>query len=139
VPLTDPYGPEAGDPEGFRAAYVGQIRYLNQQVLQTLDGVADAPRPAVVVVSTDEGYGQRLDPDRDKRPLDSVAILFAARVPGGEDLFPAWMTPVNLFPILLDRYLGADLPLKSNRNYVSGSTAPFDGTEIVNEDAPPGS
>ena len=138
VPFGDPYWAESKDPESFRAAYVGQLQYLDLLVLDTLDAVAAAPRPQVVVVMSDEGYGQLLDPDPEMRSVDSVATLFAAHAPEGAALFPAWITPVNLFPIVLDRYVGADLPMKQNRNYVSISTAPFDGRDIPNGDAPPG-
>lgn len=136
VPLTQPYGSDTRDPAEFREAYVGQLRYLNGLVLAALDSLDEGARPFIAIVMADEGYGQLVDPDPTTRPLDSVAILFASRAPEGEALFPAWTTPVNVFPTLLDRYLGAALPPKPNRNYLSVSTAPFEGTDMPNTDAP---
>jgi hypothetical protein len=67
--------------------------------------------------------------------VDSVANLFAVRTPEHEDLFGPAPTPVNVFPILLDRYLGVDLPRQADRNFISGIDAPLRGFDIPNTDA----
>jgi hypothetical protein len=136
--LADPYGYRLDDRERFRREYAGQLQYLNSLVLQTLDGLPAAGRPAVTIVMTDEGFGGVIDPDPEMAPVDSVAILFAARGVDGESLFPQSITPVNVFPILFGRYLDVELPRQPDRNFISGSVAPFDGKDIPNLDAQPG-
>ncbi len=134
--LANPYGFDVSDRTRFRDEYVGQLRYLNDLVLQALDEPS-RDRPAVTIVMSDEGFGGIIDPDPEMVPVDAVAILFAARAPDGEGLFPPSITPVNVFPILFDRYLGLSLPLQADRNFVSGSTTPFTGIDIPNLDAQP--
>lgn len=135
VALGDPYYVQLGDLARFRTLYGGELEYLNGLVLKAVDDLDAARRPSVTIVMSDEGIGFLVVAETTRDPVDSVVSLFAARTPGHEDLFGSAITPINVFPLLLERYLGADLPRQSDRNYISGSEAPFDGFEIPNSDA----
>lgn len=100
------------DAEG-REAIRGQIAYVNDQVLSTVERIIDASRrPAVVVIFSD--HGLRLDPgDRS----EMLRNLFLSYAPGQTDLFPTDASPVNILPRILNAYLGAELPLASEESY----------------------
>jgi hypothetical protein len=135
VSMIDPYEGQLHDVARFGQLYVDQLAYLNELVLDALDDLAEAPRPAVTIVMSDEGIGVAIVAATSRAPEDTVSNLFAARGPAGESLFGPAITPVNIFPILLDRYLGADLPHQADRNFLSTSGVPLSGGDIPNTDA----
>jgi sulfatase-like protein len=123
-PVDPAFGGDFAPPEGaadpaFRAAYLAQLQYLNDQVLRTLDEAA-IDDDAMVVILSDHGSESKLDwfnPTNGDLP-ERFASFFAARTPGLE-AFPDDVTPTNLFPILLDQLLNMDLPLTDDRYFVS--------------------
>jgi hypothetical protein len=134
--LDNPWEFDFDDVDAFRRAYVGQLSHVNGLILEAIDGLPRSGRPSVTIVLSDEGGSVAgLDPDPASKAVGRVAILFAARAPDGGALFPPWVTPVNLFPILFERYLGVNLPHQSDRNFISGTNSPFVGTELANLDA----
>jgi hypothetical protein len=140
VPIH-PFEYDLADPSRFVALFNSQLAYLNGRVLDAVDAIGRGSRPAVTIVMSDEGIGWLnvgLDPDPATQPLTLLANIFAARTPGGEDLFGPAITPVNVMPILLERYLGEALPRQTDRGFVSSDVAPFDGLEIPNTDAAAG-
>lgn len=133
-----PYQYDLTDLPRFVRLFDGQLEYLNQLILDAVDHIERGATPAVTIVMSDEGIGwfnSAFDPDPDTRPLSLLTNLFAARTPGEEDLFGPAITPVNVMPILLERYLGEALPRQTDRNFISSDEAPFDGLEIPNTDA----
>jgi hypothetical protein len=111
----------------FAAAYGGEIKFLDQEVLRAVDAVqANSIRPSAIVVMSDHGYTHDVD------HVDVQARFgnfFAAYTPGAQDLFDTSPTPVNLFPILFNRYLGTHLPLTADRYFLAPS--PFDLLELT--------
>ena len=102
-------------------AYAGQLAYVDSLAIRALDEVIQrVPAGAVVIVMSDHGPDVHVDwtdltlPETNER----FKNFFAARTPGYDHLFGDAPTPVNLFPVLLNAYLGADLPLKSNSSFV---------------------
>jgi hypothetical protein len=133
------YANDLGDRERFIRLYSAQLGYVNRLILDAVDALdAAAARPMVVIVMSDEGlgwYNAGFDPDPETRPLLLLTNLFAARAPERDDLFGPSITPVNVLPILFERYLGETLPRQSDRGFLSSDAAPFDGIEIPNTDA----
>src|SRR5206468_12225562 len=86
VSMSDPYEGQLRDVARFGQLYVDQLVYLNGLVLDGVDDLSAAPRPAVTIVMSDEGIGVAVVAATSKAPEDTVSNLFAARVPGGEDL-----------------------------------------------------
>lgn len=103
---------EQGTSRGvFIDRYVGQLEHLNGMVLQTVDAVIqNEARPSVVIIMSDHGSGIGMDPDQpDGGDLfGRTANLFVARTPGRKGVFPDDVTPVDVFRLLLDEYLGTD-------------------------------
>jgi hypothetical protein len=137
---AQPYQYDLSDPGRFMRLYDAQLEYVNQLTLNTVDDIGRGAHPTLTIVMSDEGLGwfnSALDPDPEMRPLLLLANLFAARTPGGEDLFGPAITPVNIMPIVLSRYLGVDLPRQPDKGFISSDDAPFDGLEVPNTDADP--
>jgi hypothetical protein len=93
----------------------GQVEYLDSRVLDLVDQVDRAGRPAAMVVFSDHGSGARYDSaDPDHSDLDlRTANLLAVRTPGKDGLVDDRSTLINVLPRLMRAYLGegpADLP-----------------------------
>ncbi len=114
--------------------FVGQVRYGNRELLSLIDSILAGPRPATIILHADEGpYPAHLatdEPTHTAKPvsdMDWVAqgeavwreksgILMAIRHADGETQ-TAPETPVNLYPLILNRSFGANLPLKEDKVY----------------------
>ena len=103
----------------FVAAYADEIAYLNRRVLEGVRAVqsAGAGPPPVIILMSDHGYTTDLSD-----PQARFANLFAASTPGAPGLLAGGPTPVNLLPLLFNRFLGTDLPLSPDRYFLSPSS-----------------
>ncbi|MGH2382761.1 MAG: hypothetical protein ACRDG7_16290 [Candidatus Limnocylindria bacterium] len=91
----------------YKEGLAGQIEYVNGLILDTIDGVVAADPDAVIILLSDHGI--RYDTgDR----AEYFRNFFAARTPGGNDVFPPGTSPVNTLPLLFNEYLGTDLPIR---------------------------
>jgi hypothetical protein len=102
--------------EQFVAAYADEITYLNGRVLDTIRALQDSPThpEPVLVLMSDHGYAFDLA-DVQAR----FGNLFAASTPSAPGLLADTPTPVNLMPILLNRFLGTDFDLSEDRYFLS--------------------
>jgi hypothetical protein len=126
-------------------AYVEQLRYTNDRILQMIDSLLAGPEETdpVVVIQSDEGpHPVRFQNDEDAMVWpeatdtelgEKFRILNAVYLPGeGADAELGSFTPVNTFRIIFDRYFGADLPLLPDRSWVYRDTEhPYQLTEIT--------
>ena len=104
---------DSHDP-GVPSAMIGQLLFVNDQVLATVDRILDnATRPTAIVIASDHGTGADLyDPARSRN-------FAALRLPGVDDdvLYPT-LSLVNHFRIIIEQYAGVDLPLVDDRLFV---------------------
>jgi len=121
------------NPEATRAAYVEQLRYLNDRMLQVVDKIlANSPTPPIIVIQADHGpldptllsrwlgSGDIRDPDGKIRlhAWTRVGILNAYYLPGeAKNALYDTITPVNTWRIVLDHYFGAHLGLLKDATY----------------------
>ncbi len=121
IRIADLYAPYAGTSEELaakRAAYGNEVRWVDEQAITTIDAILRAAqRPSVVVVFGDHGSRLPVTTDSKTGDLARVTNLFAALTPGQPGLFGNAPTLVNVFPRLLDTYLGADQPVLPDRAY----------------------
>jgi hypothetical protein len=102
------------DPVEFADRYRAQLPYLNERILETIDGIlAASATPPVIVLFADHGSASVVDWNVTQpaqadpaRLLERTGILFAALTPGREDVFPEDISPVDLFRLLFDAYFG---------------------------------
>jgi hypothetical protein len=120
----------AADPASV-AEYIGQIDYINAQVLPVVDTIMQAARrPTVIVLMSD--HGSRLTTPRGTTLMAPEADrnFFATLTPGHAGLFGSSPTPVNLFAQLANAYLGTNRRILEDRSYISTWGDPLEPTEL---------
>lgn len=96
------------DTETLKRAYVGQVEWLDEQLLATIDGiVAASATPPVIIVFGDHGSWVGADGGDIRRRFQ---MLFAARLPDGASIYPDDVALVETFPILFDHLFGGNTP-----------------------------
>ena len=116
--------------EDYRRAYVAQLQFVNSRTLEAVGAIqAEASRPVVILVQGDHGPGSELDRDSAERTnlRERLAILSAYCFPDGDfaGLY-AGISPVNSFRVVLNRYLGRQVPLLPDRAYFATWSRPYD-------------
>jgi hypothetical protein len=136
LPL-DPRRFDASDVAGFgmtdaqfATAYAEELDYLNARVLDAVRALATAPgRPEpVIVIMSDHGFTYDLADVQGR-----LSNFFAAFTPQAPRLLADSPTPVNLLPILFNRFLGTAYPLSADRYFLSpGGAQMLELTEVPN-------
>jgi hypothetical protein len=110
---TQYFRASAGTREEYIAAYRGQFQYVNELVIEAIDGVLAVPdQPPIVILQGDHGpgayllWGDIMASDLTERS----AILNAYLLPGVPSDVPYDMiSPINSFRMVLSLYFGANL------------------------------
>ena len=132
-----------GDSAGFgmtaseySAAWQSEVDYLDDRVLRGIDMLmaSEAGQRSVIVVMSDHGYSFE---ERADDPQAQLGNLFAARTLDAPGLFANPPTPVNLFRVLFNGYLGTDFPPLPNRFFVRGEGAALSFPEVYDPDRHP--
>jgi hypothetical protein len=91
--------------------------YIAHRTVATVDTIlAASSKPPVIVLFSDHGPDIAFDThdplsaDLDKRTSNLIAVF----APGEPDLLPDDLTVVNIFPVVLNAYLGTDLTVQPN-------------------------
>jgi hypothetical protein len=121
--------------EEYTKAWQSEIDYIDARTIRSLDVLlgTESGRNAVIIVMSDHGYGF------ERQPGDVQARLgnfFAARTPNAPGLFTDSPTPVNLFGILFNQYLGTQVQLLPDRYFINGQRQ-LDLTEVEDPDQEP--
>jgi hypothetical protein len=139
VPISDSFFADSPlergeDRDEYLERYRAQLPYLNELVLEAIDGILEASdEPPVIVLFADHGSASAVDwnatqpADADPaRLLERTGTLFAALTPEREDVFPDDVSPVDIFRLLFDAYYGTDY---------GRATPPEDGGQVPPVDA----
>lgn len=122
--------PEAGrvgiDLETYGDGLIGQVEWLNGRLLDAVDAIVEADPNAVIVLFSD--HGARFD---EGPTAEHFQTFLAARTPGQDGLLTDGpITLVNVMPMLLDRYLGADLPMADDHRAWASDDAPLELEQV---------
>lgn len=116
--------------------YVAQVKYANARILQLIDRIEAGPRPAVILLQSDEGpwpaafAGNELSRGTDAAEIDWTAlsaaqirekmlILYAIRVSDGNPIpLDPHATPVNAYRWIFNRFFGGQFGLLPERSYI---------------------
>jgi hypothetical protein len=121
---ADPWRDLARDTgESYEAGYIDSVKFLSARVPEVVRAILNgARRPTIIYVHSSHGPASRLEWERPTPTSvrERLGILFAARFPDGDasPLHPR-ITPVNAYRVLVNRALGAGLPLLDDRSYFS--------------------
>jgi len=142
VPLSDGWFADSPEERGeakdeFIDRYRAQLPYLNERVLDTIDGIlARSDEPPVIVLFADHGSASSVDwnvtdPEEadPARLLERTGNLFAALTPGHDDVYPDDVSPVDLFRLLFDAYLGTEYG-RATPPDGGGQVAPVDASVL---------
>lgn len=111
------------DGELHLSRYLDQLAYTNKLVTQTVDAIIAAEPDAVIVLMSD--HGSRITfSDRVEATHNFMAIR-ANRVD-----VPQAMTPIGLFPLLLNAYLGTAFESPDARSFASLERTPWPMVEV---------
>lgn len=118
-----------------RDNYVGQIRFVNAQILKLIDRILAGPRPAIIILHADEGpwplpyVGDERFLGSDPVKVDwphlsqgqlheKMGILLAVRAPDGDSARDLPQSPVNIYPTLLRHHFGGTRSNAPDRHYL---------------------
>jgi hypothetical protein len=119
--------PNAAGNTKAHGKYVGQVQYANAHVLTVVDSILGAARrPTVVVLMSDHGSRMFTPAGSEWMSPEANRNFFAALTPEHPNLFGQSPSPVNLFRLLFDAYLGQSLSTLENRYWVSSWEHPND-------------
>jgi hypothetical protein len=138
-PTLDEGAGTAGGPEGYRAGYREQVKFLNTRVLAAVDAIlaqhGEGDRP-VIIISSDHGGGleyelRRPDASPEWARWGRTGILQAVLAPDEvkRKLYPG-MTPVNTYRILFDGLFDEKLGLLPDRSYWAEWDGPYRAHEV---------
>ena len=118
-------------PAELQRAYVDEIKYINEHSLALADQLLASPgsRPKVIVFFSDHGFRDWTIPipevpESDLQPR--FGTLFAASTPSRSGLFSDNIADVDVLPLLLNAYLGTDLPRLPYHAYLSDDSHFFE-------------
>jgi len=115
--------------------YVEQLEFINHRTRTAVGQLlAQSNWPTVIVIESDHGASLRTDWDRVERTdaRERLGALMAVYLPdGGDGRIPDDLSDVNVFRLVLDRYLGANLPLLPNESYYSPWRYPYEFTRVT--------
>ena len=110
---------------GYGQALQAELTYLNHRVLDGVNHLVAADPSAVVILFSD--HGMRFDPEDIPEHFEN---FFAARTPGKAEVFDQQLSLVNVFPELLNAYLGTDIESVPYQAWQS-ALMPLDLTRVV--------
>ena len=126
-----------GSREEYIKKYVGQLSYINDQVIQTIDGILEkSVNPPIIIIQADHGPGAYLDFNSVTNSClqERFSVLNAYYLPQGKvDQISENVTPVNTFRIILNSYFGTDFTILDNKEFFSLWDNPYNFIDVTNK------
>ncbi len=121
---------------GYADSYSAEISALNRHIINTVDAIISSERPLTLMIMSDHGPGAYLDwesmENSDMR--ERMANFFAVYSSHGDvSAYSHHVTPVNVFPVLLNSHFGLNLPLHENRSWFSCWDSPLEFQDVTEE------
>ena len=124
-----------GSRDEYIQKYVGQLIYINKQVLQTIDLIlTNSSEPPVIIIQADHGPGAYLDWNSVENTClkERFSILNAYYLPqGGTSQINENITPVNTFRVIFNYYFGTKFELMDDKEYFSTWNNPYNFVDVT--------
>ena len=127
-----------GTREEYISGYVAQTTHMNTLLLETVDHILkESKQPPIIIIQGDHGPGSTLNFAELEKNLchkERQSILNAYYFPDGDydELYES-ITPVNTFPVILNKILGSDIELAEDKNYFSLWNTPYDFVDVTDK------
>lgn len=126
-----------GTKDEYMKGYREQVTHLNTLVLKSVDRIKRMMhRPTIIIIHSDHGSGLGFDfADIRKSDLkERLSNLMAIYFPDGDysKIYPS-ITGVNIYRVVLSKYMDADLPLIPDKHFFSSWKYPYNPTPITLE------
>ncbi len=111
---------EIMDESTYKQSYIAELRYINDQTIQTLKAIlANSPTPPVIILQGDHGPGLYLaDSPEDSCLYERYSILNAYYLTGKPPTaIPETISPVNSFRMVFNDYFSTHFPLLADKSY----------------------
>ena len=135
--MGDAFSGFGGTPQDYMTGYIGEVKYMNQQVMDIIDIIlARSEQPPIIILQGDHGPGIyfNLVELNDTCLMERYSILNAYYFPE-EDyraLYPS-ITPVNSFRVVLNQYFGTELPMLEDRSFYSTGKDFYAFTDVTGQ------
>lgn len=122
--LTSPQADRLGLTKAeYGVGLAEQILFLNAELLRVVDAIAAEDPDAVVVLFSD--HGARFEGQIDNEHFET---FLAARTPGHDGLLSEEMAMIDVLPVILNAYFGAELALREYQAWWGTDLAPLELT-----------
>lgn len=141
---ADDFRSQGGTRDEYLNGYREQVTHLNKLVLKSIDKLQKMMhRPSIIIIHSDHGPGLGFDfKDIDRSDLkERMSNLMAIYFPDGDysTIYPE-ITGVNIYRVILSKYMDAQLPLIHDKHFFINWRNPYDHTPItleqINRDKP---
>jgi hypothetical protein len=118
-----------GTREEYISGYRAEVAWINGEMTKTVDAILEnSAQPPIIIMQGDHGSGAHLDwvHPQPEGMYERMRILMGLYLPGIGNPEPyAGISPVNVFRLVLDRYLGATYGFLPDRSLFSSTDYPF--------------
>ncbi len=110
----------------YQQQYIAQLQFVNKKVETLVDTLLNnSATPPIIILQADHGPGLMTDLNSWQNTClqERFAVFSAYYLPGIDPSnVPNDLTPVNLFRVVFNEYMNADLPLLANQQHYSTDT-----------------
>lgn len=134
---ADDFISQGGSKAGYIQGYREQVAYLDRLVLKSVDSIRGMMhRPSIIIIRSDHGpgLGMNFNDIKSSDLGERMPNLMAIHFPDGDysGIYPT-ITGVNIYRVVLSKYLGARYPLLPDRNYFVNWRHPYRQTLLSRE------
>ena len=119
--------------EEYREKYTAQYAFVTRRIQSAIDQILrTSKKPPVILLQSDHGPGFHPRMERGRYARERLAILNAYYFPDRNyTALHEGITPVNSFRVVLNQYLGTQLPLLEDRSYLNDPRGLYDFREVT--------
>ena len=118
-----------------KSAYLDQLIFTNQKMLELIDSIQDRSPESVIMVFSDHGFRAEINWENPEkidylRGFNTVTYLY---FPDKEVNLPSEISAVNIYRIFFNEYLDTNYELLENKHFWYVADRPFDFTEVPHD------
>lgn len=124
-----------GDKEEYKQAYASELIFLNNKIIQTIDGILNnSSTQPIIIIQADHGPDAyfRLTLEENACLKERFSILNAYFFPDNQyNLLYENISPVNTFPAVFNTFLGANIEIQPDKVFFATWENPYPYIDIT--------